>query len=114
VASFNFTLDDLVTSNNMPVPMSLKGRKDFQMRLKNPKVESLKPKIRPKTKPKPSFEYADADDDEYYYDDYEDDNYYDVELLPKRSNSGKKNVDLKSKIPKVQRYQLSLFLFLQL
>ena len=103
-SSFNFTLDDLATSNNMPVPLSLKARKDFKTMMKNPKVETLKPKLRPKPRPKPrpTFEYV--DDDEYYYDDdYEDDNYYDVELLPKKSNIGRKNVDLKSKINKLQR-----------
>lgn len=100
--SFNFTLDDLLTSHNMPVPLSLKARKDFQTRMKSPKVESLKPKLRPKPKPRPAFEYV--DDDEYYYDDDDDDDsYYDVELSPKKSNGVRRHADLKSRISKLQR-----------
>ena len=96
-ASSNSTLEDLLTSNSMPVSLSLKGRKDFQSRLKNHKVESLKPKL----KPKPIFDYT---DDEYYYEYVDDDDaYYDVEIPPRKTSSIRNNADIKNKISKMQR-----------
>jgi hypothetical protein len=91
--SQNSTADDLATSQNVPVPMSLKGNKDAYYRLKQQKSENSKPK--PKHR-KPIIEYA--DDDEYYYV-YDDDDYYDVDLPPKKASNGRKNFDTKSRMP---------------
>ena len=87
--------DDLTTSQNVPVPLSLKGNKEMYYRLKNYKSENSKPnKPKPKTR-KTIVEYA--DDDEYYYV-YDDDEYYD-DLPPKKTSNGRKNVEAKSRNP---------------
>jgi len=85
----NSTLLDLMTSHNMPVPMSLKSRKEN--RSKTSKYESLKPKLKPR--PRPIFEYSDED---YYYVYDDDDDYYDVEIAPKMN-------ERKNKISKYAR-----------